>query len=72
MKKAVYDPNNVNANAFDYNNFINTPTIPSVNDATLKIQKNGTDVATFTANASTGVTADISVPTKVSELNNDS
>lgn len=72
MLKSVYDPNNVEANAFDYNNFINTPTIPTVNDATLKIQKNGTDVATFTANASAGVTADISVPTKVSELNNDS
>lgn len=72
MLKSVYDPDNVNANAFDYNNFINTPTIPTVNNATLKIQKNGTDVATFTANASTGVTADISVPTKVSDLSNDS
>lgn len=29
MKKSVYDPNNVNANAFDYDNFINTPTIPT-------------------------------------------
>lgn len=25
MLKSVYDPNNVNANAFDYNNFTNTP-----------------------------------------------
>ena len=25
MKKSVYDPNNVSANAFDYNNFTNTP-----------------------------------------------
>lgn len=25
MLKSVYDPNNVNANAFDYDNFINTP-----------------------------------------------
>ena len=31
MLKSVYDPNNVNANAFDYNNFINTPTIPTDN-----------------------------------------
>ena len=29
MLKSVYDPNNVNANAFDYDNFINTPTIPT-------------------------------------------
>lgn len=32
------------------------------NDATLTIQKNGTDVATFTANASTAATANIEVP----------
>ena len=32
MLKSVYDPNNISANAFDYNNFINTPTIPSVID----------------------------------------
>lgn len=30
MMKSVYDPNGVEANAFDYCNFINTPTIPSV------------------------------------------
>lgn len=29
MLKSVYDPNNVNADAFDYDNFINTPTIPT-------------------------------------------
>ena len=46
--------------------------IPTVNNATLKIQKNSTDVATFTANSSTDVTANISVPTKVSDLSNDS
>lgn len=48
------------------------PTIPTVNNATLKIQKNGTDVKTFTANASSDVTCNITVPTKVSELSNDS
>lgn len=42
---------------------LNKPTIPTVNDATLTIQRNGTNVATFTANASSNVTADISVPT---------
>lgn len=38
-------------------------TQPTVNDATLTIQKNGTSVATFTANASSNVTANITVPT---------
>lgn len=47
-------------------------TIPTVNNATLTIQKNGTTVKTFTANASSNVTANITVPTKVSDLTNDS
>ena len=47
------------------------PTIPTVNDATLTIQKNGTTVKTFTANASSNVTANITVPTDLSDLNND-
>lgn len=42
----------------------NKPTIPTVNNATLTIQKNGTSVGTFTANASSNVTANITVPTK--------
>lgn len=45
---------------------------PTVNDATLTIQKNGTTVKTFTANASSNVTANITVPTKTSDLTNDS
>lgn len=55
-----------------YNDLSDKPTIPTVNNATLKIQKNGTDVATFTANASTNQTANITVPTKTSDLTNDS
>lgn len=39
------------------------PTIPTVNNATLTIQKNGTSVATFTANSATNTTANITVPT---------
>lgn len=35
MTKAVYDPTNILADAFDYNNFYNTPTIPSVTPAAL-------------------------------------
>lgn len=50
----------------------NAVTIPTVNNATLTIQKNGSNVATFTANASSNVTANISVPVNVSELTNDS
>ncbi len=46
--------------------------IPTVNDATLTIQKNGTAVATFTANSATAATANITVPTKTSDLTNDS
>ena len=46
--------------------------LPTVNNATLTIQKNSTSVGTFTANASTDATIDISVPTKVSDLTNDS
>lgn len=49
-----------------------TSQIPTVNNGTLTIQKNGTNVQTFTANQSGNVTANITVPTKVSELTNDS
>ena len=38
------------------------PTIPTVNDGTLTIQKNGTSVGTFTANANTNKTINITVP----------
>ena len=55
-----------------YNDLANKPTIPTVNNATLTIQKNSTNVATFTANAASNVTANISVPTATSDLMNDS
>lgn len=48
------------------------PTVPTVNNAALTIQKNGTTVKTFTANASADVTANITVPTQTSELTNNS
>jgi len=44
-----------------YNDLLNKPTIPTVNNATLTIQKNGTNVQTFTANQSTAATANIVV-----------
>ena len=56
------------ATSGSYNDLSNLPTIPTVNNATLTIQKNGTTVKTFTANASSNVTANITVPTTVSEL----
>ena len=52
-----------------YNDLLYKPTIPTVNNGTLTIQKNGTDVATFTANQSSSVTANITVPTKASDVN---
>lgn len=60
------------ATSGNYNDLSNKPTIPTVNNATLTIQKNGTDVASFTANSASNVTANIIVPTKTSELVNDS
>ena len=50
----------------------NKPTIPTVGNATLTIQKNGTNVQTFTANATSNKTANITVPTATSDLTNDS
>lgn len=60
------------ATSGSYNDLSNKPTIPTVNNATLTIQKNGSTVKTFTANASSNVTANITVPTTTSELTNDS
>jgi hypothetical protein len=60
------------ATSGSYNDLTNKPTIPTVNNATLTIQKNSTNVATFTANAASNVTANISVPTATSDLTNDS
>ena len=53
-------------------NYATMSDLPTVNNAQLTIQKNGTNVATFTANASSGVTANITVPTKTSDITNDS
>ena len=58
------------ATSGSYNDLSNKPTIPTVNDATLTIQKNGTTVDTFTANSSSDKTVNISVPTNTNELTN--
>lgn len=46
--------------------------IPPINDAQLTINRNGTTVGTFTANASEPSVVDITVPTKTSDITNDS
>ena len=50
------------ATSGSYNDLSNKPTIPSVGNGTLTIQKNGTNVQTFTANQSGNATANIVVP----------
>lgn len=45
---------------------------PTINNGTLTINVNGTGVGSFSANQSTNTTANITVPTKTSELTNDS
>ena len=51
------------ATSGSYNDLSNKPTIPTVNNATLTIQKNGATIDTFTANSSTNKTINITVPT---------
>lgn len=57
MLASVYDPNNVWWDAFNYTNFINTPTIPS---------------KTSDLTNDSGFITSASVPTKTSDLTNDS
>jgi hypothetical protein len=47
----------------------NKPTIPTVNDTTLTIQKNGTNVGTFTANSSQDKIINIRVPSTAADVN---
>lgn len=60
------------ATSGDYNDLTNKPTIPAVNDGTLTITVNGTTAGTFTANQAGNATVDIPVPTRTSQLTNDS
>lgn len=71
MLAADYDPNGTVQNAGGIVAYVSSE-IPTVNNATLTIQKNGTTVNSFTANASSNVTANITVPTATSDLTNDS
>lgn len=46
--------------------------IPTVNNGTLTVQKNGTAIGTFSANQNENATINVVVPTKTSDLTNDS
>ena len=59
------------ATSGSYSDLSGTPEIPTVNNATLTIKRNEINVGTFTANSSEAVDVNISVPKKVSELEND-
>lgn len=56
------------ATSGNYNDLTNKPTIPTVNNATLTIQKNSSNIDTFTANASVDKIINITVPTTASEV----
>lgn len=52
--------------------YITLAEVPTIGDATLSIQKNGTTIDTFKANATTDKNINITVPTKTSDITNDS
>ena len=60
------------ANKPDLSNYLTTETDPTVSNATITIQKNGTAVDNFTLNQSGNKTINITVPTQTSELTNNS
>ena len=69
MLASTYDPNGDVASAGGIPDYVSSQ-LPTVNDATLTIQKNGTTVQTFTANQGSDATANITVPTDTSDLTN--
>lgn len=54
-----------------YNDLSDVPTIPEANDGRLTIQRNGTEITSFTANQSADISANIEVPLSISQLTND-
>ena len=63
---------NITLTASDVGALPDTTVIPTVNNPTITIQKNGSTVQTFTLNQSSNATANITVPTATSDLTNDS
>ena len=55
------------ATSGDYDDLINKPIIPTVNNGTLTIQKNGTTIGTFTANQSGNSTVNIEADTVLTD-----
>lgn len=69
---AKFDDYSLTGHTHTSSDITNFPPIPTVNNGTLTIQKNGQNVQTFTANQNSSVSANIIVPTKTSDLTNDS
>lgn len=67
MLKSVYDPTGAVQTAGGIPDYVDGQ-LPTVNDATLTIQRNGAEVGTFTANASTNKSINITVPTSKSDV----
>lgn len=59
-------------NASDVGAMPDSTVIPKVNDGKLTVKRNGETITTFTANQKSDTVADINVPTKTSELENNS
>lgn len=60
---------NISVIKLDDVNYAKQSDIPTVNDATLTIQKNGTNVGTFTANSSQDKIINIRVPSTAADVN---
>lgn len=67
---AIGEPSEPTGNSAKYWAEQSQSAAATVNDNTLTIQKNGASVATFTANSSSDVTANITVPTDTNDLTN--
>ncbi len=63
---------NIALTAGDVGALPSSTVIPTVNNSTVTIQKNGSTVSTFTLNQSSNETVNLTVPTKTSDLTNDS
>lgn len=71
-KWAIGDPSEPTEHSSKYWAEQAASTMAGLSDAKITIQKNGTEVESFTLNQSSAETINITVPTKVSDLSNDS
>lgn len=65
--------NNKSSFSGNYNDLTNKPTIPTVNNTTINIKSGGVTLGSFTTNSTSSIDVDISsaIPTKTSNLTND-